>query len=83
MNITPKELTPCKISHIYRCAFNQSLNKIMKKKRAKNSITTYDFSTLYRKLPHDSLKNKLSSIFDSEFKGGNNNSSKVFIFRPL
>ena len=22
MNLTPKELTPCKISHICRCAFN-------------------------------------------------------------
>ena len=31
-----------------------------KKKRAK-SISTYDFSTLYTKLPDDKVKNRLSS----------------------
>lgn len=32
----------------------------MRKKRAK-SISTYDFSTLYTKLPDDKVKNRLSS----------------------
>ena len=45
-----------------------SLNKINKKKRIK-SITIYDFSTLYTKLPHDKLVDKLSSIIDFAFKG--------------
>ena len=31
----------------------------MRKKRAK-SISTYDFSTLYTKLPDDKVKNRLS-----------------------
>ena len=38
-----------------------SLNEINKKKRTK-SIATYDFPTLYTKLPHDKLVDKLSSI---------------------
>ena len=25
VNLTPKELTPCKISHICRCAFNNEI----------------------------------------------------------
>lgn len=47
-----------------------SLNEINKKKRTK-SIATYDFPTLYTKLPHDKLVDKLSSIIDLAFKGGN------------
>ena len=31
-------------------------------------ISAYDFSTLYRKLPHDKLKSKLSSIVDFGFE---------------
>ena len=45
-----------------------SLNKINKKKRIK-SITIYEFSILYTKLPHDKLVDKLSSIIDFAFKG--------------
>ena len=47
----------------------ESLNSINKKHSTK-SITTCDFSTLYKKLPHDKLKSKLSSIVDFAFKGG-------------
>lgn len=42
----------------------KSLNKVNIKKRTK-PIATYDFSTLYTKLPYD----KLSSSFDFTFKG--------------
>ena len=34
------------------------------------SITTYDFLTLYTKLPHDKLKSKLSSVVGFPFKMG-------------
>ena len=33
------------------------------------SIGTYDFSTLYTKMPHHNLKYKLSSIVSFAFKG--------------
>ena len=48
----------------------ESLKSVNKKKRAK-SIATYDFSSLYTKLPHHQLKEKISSIIDFVFKGGN------------
>ena len=54
----------------------QTQNKINKEKRAK-PITTYDFSTLDTKFLHDKLKNKLSSIIDFAFKGGNKNFTKL------
>ena len=30
VNLTPKELTPCKISHIFRCAFKRFRNYVLK-----------------------------------------------------
>lgn len=46
-----------------------TLNKINKKQNAK-SISTFDFSTLYTKLPHEKLIKELSSIIDFVFEGG-------------
>jgi len=46
-----------------------SLNLINKKKNAK-SISTFDFSTLYTKLPHDKLIKELSYVIDFVFDAG-------------
>ena len=46
------------------------LSKLNERGRARN-ISTYDFSTLYTKLPHDELINNLNEIVDFAFKGGN------------
>ena len=48
-----------------------SLNHINKKKNAK-SISTFDFSTLYTKLPHDKLIKELSDVIDFVFDAGTN-----------
>ena len=45
------------------------LKRINCKKRAK-SIATYDFSTLYTKLPHDKLITQLFKVIDLVYKGG-------------
>jgi len=45
------------------------LRNINSKKKAK-SISTFDFSTLYTKLPHDKLILQLSKVIDLAFKGG-------------
>ena len=52
------------------------LQKTNKRKNAK-SISTYDFSTLYTKLPHDKLIQRLSGIIDLVFKGGDKSFIKV------
>ena len=44
------------------------INKINSKKKAV-SIRTFDFSTLYAKIPHDLLKKALFEIVDFVFKG--------------
>ena len=44
-------------------------------KKCSKSFATYDFSTLFTKLPHDKLKSKLSSIPDFAF----NKEDKTFI----
>jgi hypothetical protein len=46
------------------------LTKINEGKKAKD-ISTYDFSTLYTKLPHDDLIKNLNKIVDFVSKGGN------------
>ena len=48
-----------------------TLNRINKKKNAK-SISTFDFSTLYTKLPHDKLIKELSDVIDFVFEAGSN-----------
>ena len=45
------------------------LTQINERKRAKD-ISTYDFSTLYTKLEHDSLIQNLNEIIDFAFNGG-------------
>ena len=49
----------------------ESLNRINKKHNAK-SISTFDFSTLYTKLPHDKLIKELCEVIDFVFDAGNN-----------
>ena len=46
-----------------------SINKLNKHKAAK-SISTFDFSTLYMKIPHDKLLYVLNKITDFAFKRG-------------
>ena len=46
------------------------LKKINQRNGAKD-ISTYDFSTLYTKLPHDDLIHNLMNIVDFAFNGGN------------
>ena len=53
-----------------------SIKRINRKKGAK-SISTYDFSTLYTKLPHDKLVTELIKLIDFCFNGGNKNFIKV------
>ncbi len=53
-----------------------TLKNINRKKRAK-SIATYDFSTLYTKLPHDKLIFQLSKVIDLVFKGGDKHFIRV------
>ena len=48
----------------------ERLSKINYGKKAKN-ISTYDFSTLYTKLPHDDLLKNLNQMVDFVFEGGN------------
>ena len=45
------------------------LGKINKKKQAV-SVRTFDFSTLYTKIPHHLLRDTLFEIVDFCFKGG-------------
>lgn len=49
----------------------EKLDKINRRKSAKD-ISTYDFSTLYTKLPHTDLLRILNKIIDKTFKGGKN-----------
>ena len=48
----------------------ECINKINKRKNAKQ-IRTFDFSTLYTKIPHDKLLHILYKVADFVFKGGN------------
>ena len=45
------------------------IKKINKRQNAKQ-IRTFDFSTLYTKIPHDNLLDILYKVFDFMFKGG-------------
>ena len=53
-----------------------SIRRINRKKRAK-SIATYDFSTLYTKLPHDKLIKELLKLIDFCFDGGKKKFIKI------
>ena len=47
----------------------KSITKINKRKSAK-SITTFDFSTLYTKIPHNKLLQVMDELVDFCFQGG-------------
>ena len=47
----------------------EKMTQINAKRNAKD-ISTYDFSTLYTKLPHDDLIQNLNEIVDFAFEGG-------------
>ena len=47
----------------------EGIDKINKKKQAV-SVRTFDFSTLYTKIPHHLLRDALFEIVDFCFKGG-------------
>ena len=49
----------------------EKLEKINSSKTGAKDISTYDFSTLYTKLPHDDIIKNLSEIVDFVFNGGN------------
>ena len=53
-----------------------SMESINKKASARN-IETYDFSTLYTKIPLQDLKDKLKRTVEKAFKGGNNQYIRV------
>ena len=46
----------------------KKLNKISSMNRA-NSVSTFDFSTLYTKIPHDKLKNVMNELIDFCWRG--------------
>ena len=50
-------------------ALTKSIKRLNKRGKGK-SIYTYDFSTLYTKIPHDKLLSVLSTLVDFCFKGG-------------
>ena len=54
----------------------ESIKRINRKKGAK-SLATYDFSTLYTKLPHDKLVKELLKLIDFCFNGGKKNYIKI------
>ena len=49
----------------------ETVHKSVCRKSAK-SVSSFDFSTLYTKIPHDKLLNVLYEIIDFAFKGGTN-----------
>ena len=53
-----------------------SIKQINRKKGAK-SIATYDFSTLYTKLPHEKLVKELHKLIDFCYDGGNKKYIKI------
>ena len=55
----------------------QSINNLNRRNAAK-SLSTFDFSTLYTKIPHDKLKEVLNNIIDFAFKGGTREYIKVY-----
>ena len=54
-----------------------AISKINIRKSAKR-MSTFDFSTLYTKIPHDKLLNVLFEITDFAFKGGTRNYVAVY-----
>ena len=48
----------------------ECINKINKRKKIAKQISTFDFSTIYTKIPHDKLLDILYKVADFAFKGG-------------
>ena len=57
----------------------RAINKSRERKSAK-CVSSFDFSTLYTKIPHDKLVDVLSKIIDFVFKGGTRNKISVNSF---
>ena len=57
----------------------KSINRINSRSKA-NCISTFDFSTLYTKIPHDKLLFVLNDLIDFCFQGGTNNHVAVTKF---
>ena len=55
------------------------IEKINKRSSAR-SISTFDFSTLYTKIPHDKLIDVLTKLIDFAFKGGTRNKISINFF---
>ena len=51
--------------------------KSINRRKGAKSISTYDFSTLYTKLPHNKLINELHKLIDFVFEGGDRNYIKI------
>ena len=49
----------------------KSIDKLNKRNKA-ISISTFDFSTLYTKIPHDKLSHVLKELIDFALKGAKN-----------
>jgi hypothetical protein len=56
-----------------------NIEKINKRSSAR-SISTFDFSTLYTKIPHDKLLDVLTKLIDFAFKGGTKNKISINYF---
>ena len=52
------------------CLPLECIKKSNKRKKNAKQISTFDFSTLYAKMPHDKLLKFLSKVVDFVFKGG-------------
>ena len=48
----------------------ECINKINKRKKMQNKLSTFNFSTLYTKMPYDKLLHILYKVVDFVFKGG-------------
>ena len=54
-HIKGKESEESKLSGLFRIASQQSLALILNKHKTAKSMSTFDFATLYTKIPHDKL----------------------------
>ena len=54
----------------------RNLERINRRNNAK-SISTFDFSTLYTKIPHDQLIDRLNKVIDCVYRGGENKCIRI------
>ena len=59
-HIKGKESEESKLSGLFRIASQQSLALILNKHKTAISMSTFDFATLYTKIPHDKLLHVLN-----------------------